>query len=138
MGLAVAAGGGAVAGSLITSANIKDGTIRSVDIRDGSIKLRDLRPSVRAQLVRLELRPTLGVPQTWEPGASGSASVLCEGGGVAVGGGYEVTGDSAGVRVLASRPAGLGAAFVTNEWVIQGVNDGAAAAVVTPWVTCAG
>lgn len=37
---------GATAGSLITSAKIKDGTIKSVDIRDETIRLRDLSPSV--------------------------------------------------------------------------------------------
>lgn len=37
---------GAVAGTLVTSRQIADNTIRSVDIRNGTIKAKDIRPSV--------------------------------------------------------------------------------------------
>ena len=40
--LLVAATGGAVAGSLVTSADIKDNTIKSVDVRNGTLKRADL------------------------------------------------------------------------------------------------
>jgi hypothetical protein len=41
--LAVFGGGSAVAGSLITSAQIKDNTIRSVDLQTGSVRSVDIR-----------------------------------------------------------------------------------------------
>lgn len=43
----LAGAGGAVAGSLVTSAQIQDGTIRSVDVADGTLNLRDMRPGAR-------------------------------------------------------------------------------------------
>jgi len=59
--LAVGAGGGAVAGALITGADIKNGTIESQDIKNGTvvsrdianatIKIRDLTPALR-ELIR--------------------------------------------------------------------------------------
>ena len=39
--------GGAVAGSLITGAQIKDGTLRGVDVRNGSLGAADLKNSAR-------------------------------------------------------------------------------------------
>ena len=49
--LAVGASGGAVAGSLITSEQIKDDTITSKDIRDDTIKMRDLSEGVQERLL---------------------------------------------------------------------------------------
>ena len=48
--LAVSAGTGAVAGSLVTSAQIKDDTVRSRDVRDHSLRLVDLHRSVPRKL----------------------------------------------------------------------------------------
>jgi hypothetical protein len=42
LALTLAAGGGAVAGSLVTSAQIKDNTIRSADVQDGTLRLKDI------------------------------------------------------------------------------------------------
>ncbi|MCW2814145.1 MAG: collagen-like protein [Nocardioides sp.] len=42
--------GGAVAGSLITSRQIKDGTVTSADIRNGTINLRDIKLFARRAL----------------------------------------------------------------------------------------
>jgi hypothetical protein len=44
------AGGGAIAGSLVTSAQIQDDTIRSADVKDGTLKLRDIAEAARANL----------------------------------------------------------------------------------------
>jgi hypothetical protein len=41
--LAMSAGGAATAGALLTSAGIKDNTIRTVDVRDGTLKSVDVR-----------------------------------------------------------------------------------------------
>ena len=48
--LTLVAGGGALAGSLITSAQIKNNAIRSVDVRDGTLKLKDVSEAARAAL----------------------------------------------------------------------------------------
>jgi hypothetical protein len=44
----LACGGSAVAGSLITGAQIQDESVTGADIRDGSVGARDLAPTVRA------------------------------------------------------------------------------------------
>lgn len=41
---------GAVAGSLITSKQIENGTVRSVDVKDESLRVADLRPGARELL----------------------------------------------------------------------------------------
>lgn len=52
LALALALGGtGAYAATLITSAMIKNGTIRSVDIHDRTIKIADLSPQARSRTV---------------------------------------------------------------------------------------
>jgi hypothetical protein len=48
--LLIAVGGSATAASLITSAQIRDNTIRSQDVRDHSIQLRDLSPAAVSSL----------------------------------------------------------------------------------------
>ncbi|PWN02845.1 hypothetical protein DJ010_10590 [Nocardioides silvaticus] len=48
--LVLAAGGGAVAGSLITSADIADNSVRSRDVRDGTIRLMDIAERAKAKL----------------------------------------------------------------------------------------
>ena len=68
--LVVGATSGAVAGKLITSADIKDGTVRSKDVRDGTLKNRDLSEGVRDQLARSGLPGPPG-----EQGAPGEQGV---------------------------------------------------------------
>ena len=48
--LALSAGGGAVAAGLVTSADIKDETIRSIDIQNGAVKQHDLSAGVSSRL----------------------------------------------------------------------------------------
>lgn len=62
--------GGAVAGSLVTSAQIEDGTIRSVDVADRTLNLRDLKPGARLRLQG----------QDGEAGADGAAGPAGEAG----------------------------------------------------------
>ncbi len=42
--------GGAVAGSLVTSAKIKDGTIQSIDVKNGTLQSRDISKAARTAL----------------------------------------------------------------------------------------
>lgn len=46
LGLITAGTTGAVAGSLIGSADIRDNSVRSIDVRDGNLRAKDLRPGV--------------------------------------------------------------------------------------------
>lgn len=44
--LAVAGSTGAVAGSLVNSADIKNDSVRSADVKDGNLRMKDLKPAV--------------------------------------------------------------------------------------------
>ncbi|MBF4162346.1 hypothetical protein [Nocardioides acrostichi] len=46
----LAGGGGAVAGSLITGKQIKDGSVTGVDIKDGSLGVKDMAATTRKKL----------------------------------------------------------------------------------------
>jgi hypothetical protein len=50
VGLMVASTGGAIAGSLITSAQIKDNTVTTADVKDGTLKTADLARATRTAL----------------------------------------------------------------------------------------
>ncbi|MEO9322406.1 hypothetical protein ABFT23_02895 [Nocardioides sp. C4-1] len=49
-GLTLGSAGGAVAGSMITGKQIKDGTVTSADLKDRTIQVKDLAPSAVAAL----------------------------------------------------------------------------------------
>jgi hypothetical protein len=164
----VFASGGAVAASLVTSADIKDQTIRSVDIhadgvgkseiRDAGVGTRELTQSVRDQMAFGLSHLVTDAPYTttWT-GDSGAAlqtaTVKCDAGYFAVGGGFSGAGgdaqDTGGaeykdVQVVASFPYADPAVGVNargsirpNEWVLKGFNNGTTDLVVRPWVTCA-
>ena len=53
--LLVSGGAGAVAGGLVTSAQIKNGTVRTVDVKNNTLRKADLTPKVRAALARRAL-----------------------------------------------------------------------------------
>jgi hypothetical protein len=63
--------GSAVAGSLITSSKIKDGTIQSKDIKKGTISLNRLTPSAQKAIKRAATPGTAG--KTGATGATGAA-----------------------------------------------------------------
>ena len=88
--LAIAAGGGAVAGSLITSADIKDKTIKKVDlaknavvtkkVKDGTLKLKDLDKATQDAIAQGGPQGPAGPPGATGPqgpkGDAGSATYL--------------------------------------------------------------
>src|SRR3954452_13073648 len=51
--VAVGSTGTAMAGHLIGSADIEDGSVRSVDLKDGNVRLGDLSPNVSEKLDRV-------------------------------------------------------------------------------------
>ena len=53
--LLVSGGAGAVAGGLVTSAQIKNGTVRTVDVKNNTLRKADLTPKVRTALARRAL-----------------------------------------------------------------------------------
>jgi hypothetical protein len=68
--------GSAVAGSLITSAKIKDGTIRNKDIRKGTISLNRMSPSAQAAIKRAGTPGPAGA--TGATGAAGARGATGE------------------------------------------------------------
>jgi hypothetical protein len=165
----VFAGGGAVAASLITSADIKDQTIRSVDIhadgvgkseiRDEAVGTREITQSVRDQMAfGLSHLVTDGPYTNVWPGGDGTvlrtATVKCDAGYYATGGGFSGAGgdaqDTGGaaykdVQIIASFPYANPVttynngrdSIRANEWVVKGFNNGPDPLIVRPWVTCA-
>lgn len=72
----VLAGGAATASSLVTSHDIKDGTIRSVDIRDGAIRPKDLNGNALKSLQK-GVKGDKGAPGLTGPkGAKGDSGLL--------------------------------------------------------------
>jgi hypothetical protein len=67
-GAVIAGGGGAVAGSLITSHQIKDNTVRSADIKNNTVRSADIRnKTIRGKDLEAKLRRSLA-----EPGPQGA------------------------------------------------------------------
>ena len=161
-------GGGAVAASLITSADIKNQTIRSVDIhadgvgkseiRDAAVGTRELTQSVRDQMAfGLSHLVTDGTYNNTWPGGDGTAlrtaTVKCDPGYYATGGGFSGAGDTQDtggaaykdVQIIASYPYADPVttynngrdSIRANEWVVKGFNNGTEDLVVRPWVICA-
>jgi len=60
--MAVGGGGGAVAGSLITGKQIKDGTVTSADIKNGTVTNRDLAKSARSKAGQTGSQGPAGAP----------------------------------------------------------------------------
>ncbi|MCX6398883.1 MAG: hypothetical protein NTX33_02990 [Propionibacteriales bacterium] len=86
--VAVAAGsGGAVAGALITGAQIKDGTVASVDLKNDSVTTTDMTIATR-RLFRTIGKPTIvsTSEQDVAPGSTGSIQATCPAGTVGVSG----------------------------------------------------
>ncbi|HWJ80798.1 MAG TPA: hypothetical protein VNS55_01070 [Nocardioides sp.] len=83
--LVLGATSGAVAGGLITSAQIKDGNVRSVDIKDGTVGLADLSQNIRTGLLHgFEVR--VASSGAIDPGGTTSVRADCPDGKVALGG----------------------------------------------------
>lgn len=55
--LVVGASGGAVAGAMITGAQIKNGTVTTLDVKDGNLKAKDLSAAARSSLKGLQGDP---------------------------------------------------------------------------------
>ena len=50
LAIALSAAGGAVAGAMVTGAQIKNGTVTTKDVKDGTLKTKDLSGKARTQL----------------------------------------------------------------------------------------
>jgi hypothetical protein len=87
--LVLSGAGGAVAGSMITGAQIKDGTITTTDVKDRTLRTTDLAPSTRS-----DLRGPRGARGARGPGGQDGADGQPGDAGVL---GYEVVTDSAAV-----------------------------------------
>jgi len=75
--LVVGASGGAVAGTMITGAQIKDGTVTGADVKNGSIGSQDITPGARSTF--LQASPVSGYEfLTGRRTVAGSAPGLVE------------------------------------------------------------
>ena len=123
---------GAVAASVITSADIRNDTIRSVDIHDGTVGRGDLDASVDKHVYgrdRIADWHALVAADTVPAGESIRVNAPCYGATVAVGGGYRAP---VGVVVVSSRPTASG-----NAWRLRFVNTTGAEQHVEGWSACA-
>ncbi len=71
--LLVSGGAGAVAGGLVTSAQIKNGTIRTVDVKNNTLRKADLTPKIRTALAQRALDGVNGLDGL--PGIDGTNGV---------------------------------------------------------------
>lgn len=102
--LLVGSAGGAVGGSLVTGAGIKDGTVASVDIKDRTVQVKDLSAAAVAGL-----RGQRGAPGTdGTDGADGTDGVL----------GYELV--AASKPVQAGQADAVEVACPTGKMVLGG------------------
>jgi len=137
--LLLAASTGAVAGSLVTSAQIKDNTIRSVDVKNGTLKLSDISAGAKTHLQGQTGAP--GAPGT--PGVSGRVLVTADSSIGANGSGYTGVDCPAGTVVL-----GGGGEFLSSNQGVQvrlenarvyalGKNDLGSAQTLRAYAICA-
>jgi hypothetical protein len=157
---------GAVAGTLITSHQIEDGTIRGKDLRPG-LKARALSDSSVDGVTTDGPYPGVSnlvhgdnSTSTWTQAAGLNTSwVQCAEGETAIGGGFS-RGDEGGyndLNIVSASPAlirngqvisitgtGLQAetvnedwAYVPNGWVVEGFVNGEGERIVRPHVVCA-
>jgi hypothetical protein len=153
----------ATAASLITSADIKNGSIRNKDIKKGTISQKSLTPEIQALLA--QVRADGGIPgppgakgDKGDPGAPGvanlehahaqqswtgdtltlqQASVACPAGKVALGGGFETDGSAPGQpTIVTSSPTQSGGGQDPNGWLVEGYT-GTPGAIVRAHVICA-
>lgn len=117
--LCVSAGGGAVAGSVITGKQIKDGTVTTKDVKDKTLTAKDISPKALAALQGED--GTDGAPGA--PGAEGApgAPGIVRAYGLVVG--TDVTRQSGGITATSSD----GVACVD----VPGINAQLTSAVVT-------
>ncbi len=84
--LVTSAAGGAVAGGMITGAQIKDGTVSTRDVKDGTLKSADLSAPVKAKLGTVPFTAVQSMGQPVPPGSAMSVEVVCPSGTVVIGG----------------------------------------------------
>ena len=132
--IAVASGAsGAVAAGLITSADIKNDTIRSVDIQDGAVRAHDLTSAMNVQLrhlARLTSYSQAFADVMVHPGQH-VVRAPCKHANdgpryVVLGGGFAV---QPGVVVLYSQPG-------VRSWIVRVDNQTGVDQEVGVWATC--
>lgn len=117
------AGGVSSAGpaDLVTSQDIRNGSIKSVDIGNGKLKATDLG------LYTVKSPPTLVAPGP----IPGSATAVCKPGDQALSGGFSWEGHQDGLQIFSSDPSN------DNSWTALGVNYGANTSALVAAAVCA-
>lgn len=137
LALVLGAGTGAVAGTLVTSKQIKDGTIKSVDVHDGTLQTADFSTDARDDL-RGDPGPagvsgyqvvqgTLEVPG----GSLQSTILLCPVGTVVMGSAVNISDPGADEYAQ-------DAMYANGQGIVYwGYNGGVAQRIVTASISCA-
>ena len=153
--IAVGSTGTAVAGTLITSHQIQDGTIRVADVRPGAVDRLSGSDGDVTTIVGAGYAG-LGGHDYWAPGSYGETIETCPAGQTAIGGGYSQDastgvdgkydlGGKADVQVTVSAPYFKGdyvpvddaGNFRADQWVVRGYNNSDHQVDVRAWVVCA-
>ena len=144
---------GAVAGTLITSGQIQDGTIRGADLTP-NLKDRAVTDSGSEVIVGAGYAG-LGAHDYWAANSYGETIETCPDGQYAIGGGYSQDastgqdgkydlGGRADVQVTVSAPYFKGeyvpvdeaGNFRADQWVVRGFNNSDQPVDVRAWVVC--
>jgi hypothetical protein len=123
--------------ALITSKDIKNGTIQPVDLSPAAKKAMRGKAGPQGPAGPTGLQGPAGFATVADansstmvdPGFGGTTTATCST-GKAVGGGYDAS--SSTISVYSSKPSG------TTGWEVRGYNSGAFSEVLYAWVVCAG
>jgi len=123
--------------ALVTSKDIKNGTIQPVDLSAAAKKATRGKAGPQGPVGPTGAQGPAGFATVTDannsilvqPGLSGSTIASCST-GKAIGGGYDAS--SSTISVYSSMPSG------PNGWQVRGYNSGSVAQVLYAWVVCGG
>ncbi|WP_134739278.1 hypothetical protein [Nocardioides sp. 503] len=116
----LAGSGGAVAGSMITGAQIKDGTVTSADVKNKTVKPADLSPTATRKLQRVGAFQRITKQAVVAPGDNGQIAAACAAGSMVLGVASHWQLSFAGPQTLLNTAGTIGMAFGSNN---TGAND---------------
>ena len=115
----LSASGGAVAGSMVTGAQIKNGTVTSADLKNRSVKPADLSPTTTRRLQRVGAYERI-TKQAVVAGDNGQIAAPCAAGSMVLGVAAHWQLSFAGPQTVINEANTVGMSFGTNN---SGAND---------------
>ncbi|WP_193611680.1 hypothetical protein [Nocardioides lijunqiniae] len=116
----LAGSGGAVAGSMITGAQIKNGTVTSADLKNKTVKPSDLSPATTRKLQRVGAYQRVTQSVVVAPGDNGQIAAQCAPGSMVLGVAAHWQLSFAGPQTLINPANTVGMAYGINN---AGAND---------------